>query len=73
MLAVSMAIPEVTTLDQWGREPFKHPVLEGLAGLTRQKKDGMLDKRRMAQLARKYGLVGVLRWKPKEVSFAIRL
>ncbi|KAL8709537.1 MAG: hypothetical protein Q9220_005779 [cf. Caloplaca sp. 1 TL-2023] len=58
-------MPEPTTPDKWQREPFRHPSLAGLAGLTRKRKELLLDKKRMAQLADKYGLSGVLRWKPK--------
>ncbi|KAL8702894.1 MAG: hypothetical protein Q9201_003928 [Fulgogasparrea decipioides] len=65
MLAASTAIPEPATPDEFGREPFKHPVLAGLTGLTYQRKTKFLDKRRTAQLAEKYGLTEVLRWKPR--------
>ncbi|KAI4124601.1 MAG: hypothetical protein LQ338_004720 [Usnochroma carphineum] len=67
MIAASAAVPETTVPDQWGREPFRHPVLAGLAGLTKERKQAVLDKKRVAQLASKYGLTEVLRWKPKLV------
>ncbi|KAL8796589.1 MAG: hypothetical protein Q9182_007334 [Xanthomendoza sp. 2 TL-2023] len=67
ILATSAATPEPARVDALGREPFKHPALEGLAGLTQQRKQTILDKRRTTQLAEKYGLVNVLRWKPKVV------
>lgn len=67
MIAGSAATPEHPTPDRWGREPFRHPVLEGLAGLTLTRKQAVLNKTRMAQLASKYGLTDVLRWKPKLV------
>lgn len=67
MLAASTATPEPAQVDELGREPFKHPALDGLAGLTQQRKHAVLDKTRTAQLADKYGLVNVLRWKPKRV------
>ncbi|KAL8826133.1 MAG: hypothetical protein Q9170_007521 [Blastenia crenularia] len=66
MIAGSAATPEQTLSDQWGREPFRHPVLEGLAGLTMERKKAVLDKKRTAQLASKYGLTDVLRWKPNQ-------
>ncbi|KAI4182384.1 MAG: hypothetical protein LQ346_006596 [Caloplaca aetnensis] len=69
IIAASAATPEPTVADRWGREPFKHPVLEGLAGLTQERKKAVLEKKRLAQLAGKYGLTGVLRWKPKSVSY----
>ncbi|KAL9014331.1 MAG: hypothetical protein Q9173_001019 [Seirophora scorigena] len=65
MIAASTATPEPTRADQWGREPFEDPVLAGLAGLTLEKKQAVLDPKRMAQLASKYGMIPVLRWKPK--------
>ncbi|KAL8902887.1 MAG: hypothetical protein Q9207_004315 [Kuettlingeria erythrocarpa] len=68
IIAASAATPEPTVADRWGREPFKHPVLEGLAGLTQERKKAVLEKNRLARLAGKYGLTGVLRWKPKSVS-----
>lgn len=67
MLAASTTTPEPARPDELGREPFKHPALEGLAGLTRARKSAVLDKKRMAQLASKYGMVSVMRWKPKLV------
>ncbi|KAL8960351.1 MAG: hypothetical protein Q9193_002933 [Seirophora villosa] len=65
MIAASTAIPEPTGVDQWGREPFEDRALAGLAGLTMERKRAVLDKKRMAQLAKKYGMIPVLRWKPK--------
>ncbi|KAL9598630.1 MAG: hypothetical protein Q9219_004375 [cf. Caloplaca sp. 3 TL-2023] len=65
LIAGSAVTPEHTLPDRWGREPFKHSALEGLAGLTQERKQTVLDKERMAELARLYGLTRVLRWKPK--------
>lgn len=62
------AVLENFTPDQYGREPFRHPALDRLQGLTEQSKSMIVDKRRIAQLAGKYGLDGVLRWKPKRVG-----
>jgi len=53
--------------DQYGREPFSHPALQGLDGLTETAKLKTLEKRRLSQLAERYGLDGVLRWKPQRV------
>jgi len=58
-----------TTQDQYGREPFQHPALQGVNGLTAQAKAMTLEKHRMAKLAERYGLDGVIRWKPKRVSW----
>ncbi|KAL8932895.1 MAG: hypothetical protein Q9211_006069 [Gyalolechia sp. 1 TL-2023] len=66
MIAASATTPEPSAPDQWGREPFKHPVLEGLAGLTVKRKSEAFNKQRMAKLASYYGLDTVLRWKPKQ-------
>ncbi|KAL6722238.1 hypothetical protein ACLMJK_001345 [Lecanora helva] len=54
--------------DEFGREPFQHPSLQGLDGLTAHAKVMMLEKKRVAQLASgRYGLDEVLRWKPKKM------
>ncbi|KAL8867377.1 MAG: hypothetical protein Q9174_005704 [Haloplaca sp. 1 TL-2023] len=66
ILAMSTTIPEPAVRDEYGREPFKHPALAGLAGLTLQRKNAILDKKRTARLAEKYGLTEVLRWKPRK-------
>ncbi|KAL8689212.1 MAG: hypothetical protein Q9218_005064 [Villophora microphyllina] len=68
MLAASTTTPEPSHPDEFGREPFKDPVLAGLAGLTRERKERILDKKRVAQLASKYGLTEVMRWKPRLVN-----
>ncbi|KAL8774926.1 MAG: hypothetical protein Q9194_003888 [Teloschistes cf. exilis] len=68
LIAGSTTTPEPAQLDEYGREPFKHPALTGLAGLTRDRKVMVISKTRMAQLANKYGLMQVLRWKPKKVG-----
>lgn len=67
MIAASATTSEPSIPDQWGREPFKDPVLEGLAGLTMERKMEVLNKKRMGKLASKYGLSTVLRWKPNQV------
>jgi large subunit ribosomal protein L15 len=54
--------------DRYGRVPFQHPQLSGLSNLSEATKAEVLSKQRMAQLAGKYGITGVLRWKPKKVS-----
>lgn len=53
--------------DKYGRVPFIHPALASLSGLTAEAKDRVLDKRRLAPLAERYGLDKVTRWKPKRV------
>lgn len=54
--------------DQYRREPFQHPALEGLEGITEQARATVLDKRRVGGLAEQYGLDAVVRWKPKRVG-----
>jgi large subunit ribosomal protein L15 len=60
----STPVPE---FDQYGRKPFAHPALEGLRGLTPEAKDSVLDKARLSQIAQRYNLDKVTRWKPKRV------
>ena len=54
--------------DEFGRQPFEHPALDGLLNLTPMLKADILDKRRLYALSDRYGLTNVLRWKPKKVS-----
>lgn len=63
----SSAAPFPDTQDHYGREPFRHPALDGLAGVSEESKYQILNKTRTAQLAEKYGLDSVVRWKPKRV------
>ena len=55
-------------VDSYGREPFRHAALDGINGLSEHTKFKVTEKRRMAQLAERYGLDSVARWKPKRVS-----
>ncbi|CAD6583635.1 MAG: AP-1 complex subunit mu-1-Iike [Alectoria sarmentosa] len=64
----SAATPFPETQDQYGREPFRHPALDGLAGVSEENKYQILDRKRMAQLADKYGLDSVVRWKPRSMN-----
>lgn len=66
---VNMPRPESQSseADDYGREPFEHPALEGLLNLTAPFKARALDKRRLYELSVKYGLPRVLRWRPKKV------
>ena len=65
--------PEPLMHDQFEREPFQHPALEGLNGFSENCKNRFLDKKRMAKLAESYGLDGVVRWKPKNVRYLLVL
>ncbi len=55
------------TPDQYGREPFSHQALQGLEGLTENAKFMVMEKRRLSRLGERYGIDGVLRWKPRRV------
>ncbi|KAL9584696.1 MAG: hypothetical protein Q9212_001952 [Teloschistes hypoglaucus] len=68
LIAGSTTTSEPARPDEYGREPFKHQALTGLAGLTKDRKLVAISKTRMAQLAARYGLTSVLRWKPKKVG-----
>ncbi len=59
--------PPPPTPDKYGRMPFTHPALDGLGGLTQNAKTSVTEKTRMAQLAERYRLPEVLRWKPRKV------
>jgi large subunit ribosomal protein L15 len=63
--AYSKKIPE----DPYGRTPFQHPALQGLDSLSTDAKSSMTDKKRLAALAKQYGLQEVLRWLPRKVRF----
>lgn len=63
----SQAAGAIQALDKYGRMPFQHPALENLESITPAIKNQVLDKRRLAQLAMRYGLDTVIRWKPKQV------
>ena len=68
LMSKSLATPHPPpTPDKYGRVPFTHPALDGLGGLTQKAKTMVMEKSRMAQLAARYGLGEVLRWKPKKV------
>ncbi|KAH6638948.1 ribonuclease-III-like-domain-containing protein [Boeremia exigua] len=54
--------------DHFGRRPFLHPALNGLAGLSNEAEAAVLDKARLAQLAERYGLDKVTRWTPKRAD-----
>ncbi|KAI9791623.1 MAG: hypothetical protein M1816_003709 [Peltula sp. TS41687] len=47
------------------RTPFQHPALEGIDELTEKTLFQALDRKRLAGLARRCGLVEVMRWLPR--------
>jgi len=54
--------------DPYGREPFQHQALDGLEALSEETKNAFTDKKRLANLAKQYGMPGVIRWSPKQVD-----
>ncbi|TID22702.1 gb [Venturia nashicola] len=54
--------------DQYKRIPFEHPALDGLTNLSDRIKADILDKSRLAQLAREYNIHRVMRWKPRSAQ-----
>lgn len=55
------------THDEYGRALFQHPALDRLENLTEFTKAKAVDKKRLAQLAEEYGMMGVIRWVPRKV------
>lgn len=53
--------------DEFGRRPFLHPALSGLQGLSDEAEAAVLSKERLAQIAQRYALDKVTRWKPRRV------
>ena len=58
----------VSEIDEYGRATAVHPALQGLDGLVSPERGMLQSKEKLAQLAAKYGLDTVIRWKPKRVS-----
>ncbi|KAL4862301.1 hypothetical protein BDV12DRAFT_178981 [Aspergillus spectabilis] len=54
--------------DSHGREPFTHPALEGIDNLSSGTKKFLTNKSRLAEIAQRYNLQSVLRWRPKKVD-----
>ncbi len=63
----AIANPITPPPDPYGRVPFQHPALEGLEALTRGSKRVLDLGKELPQLAYKYELDSVIRWKPKQV------
>ncbi|KAH0542290.1 hypothetical protein FGG08_003317 [Glutinoglossum americanum] len=66
--STSQKISATALTDIAERTPFTHPALVGLDNLSTTKVDEILDKKRLAQLANRYGLSSVIRWKPKKAD-----
>ncbi|KNG47778.1 rnase iii domain protein [Stemphylium lycopersici] len=54
--------------DEFGRKPYLHPALNGVQGLTAEAESLVLSKERLAQIAERYNLDKVTRWKPKRAD-----
>lgn len=54
--------------DEYGRKPFTHPALNGLQGLTSEAKHNVLNRARLAGVAKRYGIDLVTRWKPAKAD-----
>ena len=55
--------------DLHNREPFRHPAADLLPALTEQSRLNSTNRNRMARLADTFGLMSVLRWRPRKVGF----
>ena len=62
--------PHLTSIDHYGRQPFRHPALDVSQHLNHEVKDKIFTYNKLADLGFKYGLLAVVRWKPRKVSFA---
>ncbi|MCJ1310421.1 hypothetical protein MMC25_004085 [Agyrium rufum] len=65
LLSSPLRTAEIPAQDEFKREPFRHPALDLAARLDATTKTTAVDKPTLANLAYKYGLLGVVRWKPK--------
>ncbi|KAE8152486.1 ribonuclease-III-like-domain-containing protein, partial [Aspergillus avenaceus] len=61
-----VANPETPSPDAHGRVPFTHPALDGLDNLNFERKAFLLNKTKLAELAQKYEMEKVLRWRPRK-------
>ncbi|KAB8360793.1 hypothetical protein FH972_024527 [Carpinus fangiana] len=74
-LQTSLALidaPKVTgassaAVDSFARTPYRHPSLSNIESMRKDTKSELLSKVRLSQLANRYGLADVIRWKPKQV------
>ncbi|KAL9117438.1 MAG: hypothetical protein Q9187_006026 [Circinaria calcarea] len=54
--------------DKYGRIPFQHAALQTLPLLNQDARSKLQQKSKLATVAENYGLLSVLRWKPKKVD-----
>ena len=61
----------LTSPDQYNRQPFRHPALDVSLRLDYEVKDKLVTHTKLANLGYRYGLLSVLRWKPRQVSLVM--
>jgi len=54
--------------DHFERESFQHPALEPLPRLTEDIRKDLSSRKRISDIAQRYGLLSVLRWTPRKPS-----
>ncbi|KAL9091026.1 MAG: hypothetical protein Q9159_001652 [Coniocarpon cinnabarinum] len=54
--------------DPWSREPLQDAALEGVENVTDMAMERAISKDRLADLAQRYGLHQVVRWKPRQIN-----
>lgn len=55
-------------MDEFGREPFQHPVLTDVDKLSYRQPGQIVQIEKLARLGLDVGLGEVMRWKPRMVS-----
>lgn len=60
-----------TLPDQFGRTPHVIEALNNVENIDAHLRERVLEKRELARIAKDYGLQGVVRWKPRQVSGAV--
>ncbi|MCJ1285463.1 hypothetical protein MMC26_004803 [Xylographa opegraphella] len=54
--------------DSFEREQYQHPALDSIPQLTEEVRKDITSRKRISDIAQRYGLLSVLRWKPKKAS-----
>lgn len=67
LLHSSQKSNSLAEVDQYGRKPPNTPELEGVLNVSDGMKAQYLSQYKLGALAQKYGIVEVMRWKPKQV------
>ena len=69
-LVLAQAPPKRTTTqvsEDLDRAPFNHPAIDGIENLTWTRREKLLRRDTLSEVAEHYGLPEVIRWKPKRV------